>query len=302
MKDLSIIVVTYNSRNYIGNCLSSIFKAVSNLSSEVIIVDNNSQDGTIDYIKRYFQDLKLIVNKENLGFAFAVNQGIKASQGSHILLLNPDTVVNPDTISCMLDFIDKKEKCGAIGCLIKNTDGSIQPSFGNFPSIITEFFQNLGLYKLIPKGRVIPYNIFTRHKFKKIHRVDWAGGSCLMLKKEAINKVGLLDENFFLYLEEVDWCYRAYKMGFKIFFFPNVFTIHHLRKSAEKNLEKAVISETESLIYYFKKHYPEKKQRSLKRLIKFKCFLQIIRWSFMSLFGLKNKKYIDIYKKIIKKI
>ncbi|MEW6407314.1 MAG: glycosyltransferase family 2 protein [Patescibacteria group bacterium] len=291
MSKLSIIIVTYNSENLIGSCLDSIFKTAGGLELEVIIIDNNSQDDAVNVVKTRFPQARLIENKENVGFARAVNQGIKMSQGEFVLLLNPDMRVLDKAIKSSLEFLETNPKVGILGAqLLYPKTLKVQPSFGRFPSVFTEFLQAFGLHKILPWGRFIPKNIFSFWKFKKICRVDWLGGGFMMVKKEVFDKVGLLDEKFFMYLEDIDFCYRAKQVGFEVYYFPKAKVIHHHMASAKKDLSKPIIYEAKSLIYYFKKY--SKNVGFLKFLIWLRLGIRILGYFSLSLF---NRQYKDIF-------
>lgn len=300
MLKLSIIIVTYNSEKLIKPCLDSIFKTITGLDFEIIIIDNNSQDQTVSLIEKKFPQVHLIQNKENVGFAQAVNQGIRKAQGNFILLLNPDMRVLDRAVNKSLEFLIKNSQVGILGCQLLYPDGKIQTSFGRFPSLLTEFLQATFLYKVLPFGRFIPYNFLTRRRFKKTHQVDWLGGGFMMIKKEVIEKIGFLDENYFLYLEDIDFCFRAKKAGFKIYYFPEAKVIHYHMVSTQKDPSQAIINEAKSLLYYFKKY--NKNIVLLKFLIRLRLNLGVLGYFLLKLFNKRFKELFEVFKKAKKDI
>lgn len=293
MSKLSIIIITYNSEKLIGPCLDSVFKIAVGLDFEIIVIDNNSQDRSIWAVEYYSREnpesgkkIKLIKNTENVGFARAVNQGIKMAKGEYILLMNPDMRILGGAIGLSLGFLQRAKKAGILGAqLLYPRTLKIQASFGRFPSLFTEFLYAFGLHKIFPWGRLIPKNIFSFWKFRKIYKVDWLGGGYMMVKKEVFNKVGLLDENFFMYLEDIDFCYRSKQAGYDIYYFPKAKVVHYHMASAKKDLSKPIIYEAKSLIYYFKKY--KKNLNILRFLIWLRLNLRITTYFVRSLFSLR---------------
>lgn len=291
MPKLSITIITYNSEKLIGPCLESIFKTTTSLDFEIIVIDNNSQDKTVNLINEKFPQARLIKNRENVGFARAINQGIKISQGEFVLFLNPDMRVLDEAIAASMEFLSQNEKAGILGGqLLYPKTLKIQVSFGRFPSFFTEFLYAFGLHKIFPCSRFISKNIFSGWKFKKTRQVDWVGGGYMMVKKEVFDKIGLLDENFFMYLEDIDFCYRAKKAGYEIYYFPKAQVIHHHMASSKRDLSKPMIYEAKSLIYYFKKY--KKSLDILKFLIWLRLDIRILGYFLLSLF---NRQYKDMF-------
>lgn len=304
MPKLSIIVVTYNSEKLISPCLESISKTTSNLDLEIIIIDNNSIDKSGDAVKDYIiknpsfgSKIRLFKNKKNIGFARAVNQGIRLSNGKFILLLNPDMRVLNKTITSSLEFLEKNRKAGILGGQFLYPETfKIQSSFGNFPSLDTELCYAFGLHKIFSCGRFIVKNIFSSSRFKKTYKVDWVSGGFMMIRKNVLEKIGLLDENFFMYLEDIDFCYRAKQAGFGAYYFPIAQVIHHHMASSKRDLSKPIIYEARSLLYYFKKY--KKSVSVLKFLIRLRLNLRIFIYFLLFLFSQKNKELFKANKKV----
>ena len=202
---LSIIIVSYNSANYLRTCLSSIYRELNhdkNLhkSTEIIVVDNASQDNSIGLIKERFSQAILIVNKQNLGFAKANNQGIMKAQGKFLLLLNPDLELGNKSLSQILDVIEKNPNVGVTGCKLINSDGSIQPSSGYFPNLgrillWMTFIDDIPFLSHLLK----PYHVESKSFYSQEQKVDWVTGACMLVRSDAVVKAGIMDEQIFMY-------------------------------------------------------------------------------------------------------
>jgi len=253
--DLSIIIVNYNVEHHLRRCLQSIYRSTRGISFEVTVVDNNSTDGSVDMVKNEFPEVKLIENCQNLGFAKATNQGLRGNKGRYILLLNPDTIVLPDALDKMIEFMEANSQAGALGCKLLYPDGSLQRSCRSFPTLITAFFENTGLEKLFLRNRIIGRHRIGHWDYNDIREVDQPMGSALMVRRETITQVGLMDEQFYIYYEDVDWCFRIKKRGWKIYFIPEAEIIHYGGQSAWPNMSKMRIEGYKSRHKFFKKHY-----------------------------------------------
>ncbi len=236
MVDLSIIIVNWNTKTLLIQCLSSIFEKTKGLKIEVIVVDNDSQDGSVSEVKKAFPHVHIIGNERNLGFAKGANQGLQKASGRNILLLNPDTQVKNGAVERLMSFMDGHLDVGAIGAQLLNLDGSKQNSIANFPSLATELLNKSLLRWLFPKK----YPSKRRNYVEPIE-VDSVIGACMMVRRDAINQVGLLDEDYFLFLEETDWCYRMERAGWKVYHIPHAEVFHSQGKSTEAVRKRARI-------------------------------------------------------------
>lgn len=245
---IAIIIVNYNTKTLLEKCILSLQKAAENLTSQIIVVDNASTDGSVELIQEKFLTIKLIINKNNLGFAKAVNLAINSISADYYLLVNSDMIVNESAIKKMLEIIATDKNIGILGCQLIYPDGRVQASVGKFPSKLTEFFTKTRLYKIFNYGR------YFVPKFKELTYLDWVSGGFMLIKKAVINKIMGFDENFFMYLEDIDFCRRAKDAGFRIAFTPEVKILHYHQGSAGKNLALANNYERESLKYYKEKH------------------------------------------------
>ena len=317
-KKLSIIIVSYNTKELLKKCLSLL-----NTSGdfEIIIVDNASQDNTQMILRMFANNkrIKIILNEKNLGFAKAVNQGIEKAKARFVLLLNPDTEIldahcqdshrilslrsaplqdddRKDALEKMINYIERHPEIAAIGPKIRNLDESLQASFGNFPSVITEFFQSFYLHRFFPFGRQICPNIFIKYLFNKPHEVDWLTGACLLIRKKTLDQIGSLDEFYFMGVEDIDWCFRAKKAGmsagvlakagWKMVYYPKVEVLHHHQATTTsyEQAKKRILQENKNLCYFYKKFWPERKIRfcAFKALIKIREWPSLIQAAILS--------------------
>jgi len=242
MPDVSVIVVNWNTRALLERCLASVFETSGDLSLEVIVVDNASTDGSAAMVRERFPEARLIVNPENVGFARANNQGLRVSAGRYQLLLNSDTVVWPGALARMIAFMDEHPCVGVLGAELRNPDGSLQPSWAAFPSLLSEIC-----------GR--NFRVRRPYPGSEAFRVDWVGGACLMVRREAADQVGLLDEAIFMYTEETDWCYRLARGGWEIVYLPGACVTHLGGGSSRNSSLRSLLALYASKMYFFRKHY-----------------------------------------------
>jgi hypothetical protein len=234
--DLSIIIVNYNVKEFLQNLIYSIYKAGENLKYEIIIVDNASDDGSVEFLKEKFPDIKLIVNEKNVGFSKANNIGLAAAKGKYLLLLNPDTIVQEDTFEKMISFFESTPDAGLAGCKILNPDGTLQLACRrSFPGPWTSFCKVTGLSNLFPNSKIFAKYNLTFLNENETYEVDAISGSFMMIKREVLEKVGNLDEQFFMYGEDLDWCYRIQKAGFKVYYVHNTQIIHYKGESTKRS-------------------------------------------------------------------
>ena len=249
MSDLSIIIVNWNTKKYLLDGTGLIFQKGPFDRWEVIIVDNGSQDGSGVEVKRTFPDVHLIQNDRNLGFAKAVNQGLQKASGKYVLLLNPDTQVKNGSIEQLVLFMEGCSDAGVAGAQLLNADGSKQNSIANFPSLATELLNKSLLRWLCPKKF-----LGKERDYSEPVEVDSVIGACMMVRREAVDQIGFMDEDYFLFLEETDWCYRMKRAGWKVYHVPQAKVYHFQGKSAEKEKERAKVEYFRSRYYFFKKN------------------------------------------------
>ena len=253
--DLSVIIVNYNVVYFLEQCLNSVIGASKNLNVEIFVVDNNSVDGSAELVRDKFPDVQLIQNKENTGFSKANNQAIHLADGTYILLLNPDTVVEEDTFEKTFKFMNENPEAGGLGVRMIDGKGKFLPeSKRGFPSPSVAFYKIFGLSKLFPKSKTFgQYHLGYLSEFE-INEVDVLSGAFMLMRKETLNKVGLLDETFFMYGEDIDLSYRIKLGGYKNFYFPETKIIHYKGESTKKSSVNYVLVFYKAMVIFAKKH------------------------------------------------
>lgn len=225
--DVSIIIVAWNVREMLRNCLKSVYEQTRGISFEVIYVDNASKDGSVEIVTREFPDVKIIKNAENRGFIKANNQGIKVAQGRYVLLLNSDTIVLDNTIAKLVKFADVHPQAAVVGCRVLNLDRSLRNTCFMYPSLLNMFLAATYLYKVFPKSKFFGREYMTWWNYDDVREVETICGCFSLVRNEAIKQVGLMDEIYFVYGDDPDWCYRFSKYGWKIMFTPDGEIIHY---------------------------------------------------------------------------
>lgn len=253
--DVSIVIVSWQAKEQLLNCLASIYKETKNLEFEVFVVDNDSNDGTVQMVLDNFSQVNLIENKKNLGFAKACNQGIKRSKGGYVLILNPDTEIRDNAVKKTYDFIVKNKKCGISGCKIQNEDGSIQPSVRRFPDLLSHILILLKLHNFFPSVKPLKQYHRSDFDYNKTQVVDQVMGAFYMINRKMLKVVGVFDEHFYIWYEEVDLCKRASDEGWDVCYYHDAVVMHLKGVSFGKtNVIKKQIIFNRSLLYYFYKH------------------------------------------------
>lgn len=273
---ISIIIVSYNTKELLLKCLDSVKSNVSDC--EIIVIDNASKDGSVEAVKERFPDVHLIEEKENLGFAKAANKGIKASNENYVLLLNSDCEISKGVIDAMKKFLEENNNVGAVGPQLISEDWKKQNSFDNFPSLATSFI-NKSFLKIIAPSRFPSKHQIRSEPFE----VESLIGACLLTRKDVINNIGLLDEDYFLFLEETDWCLKMKKNGYKIFLLPQVEVFHKQGASKKKREAEAKIEYLRSLYVYFKKNRNKAENIFFRFIMPFKFYLEFLIWLFIGL-------------------
>jgi GT2 family glycosyltransferase len=275
MPDVSIIIVNWNTRDLLAKCLRSVESTVQKVSYEIYVVDNASTDGSPGMVRTDFPDVKLIANSENVGFARANNQAVQICEGRYVLLLNSDAFVKENTLDYMVDFMDAHPEAGMAGCKLLYEDGRLQPSCTSFPTLATEFFMALRLDKIFPHSPLFARYLMTYWTFDSLRDVDVIMGAFMLVRDDAIKKIGMLDEHYFMYSEEADWCYQFKKAGWKIYFVPDVETTHIWWGSGRKVRVKMHVNMYASKVYFFRKNYGAVSAVILKFLIGLNCLVRL---------------------------
>ncbi len=273
---ITIIIVTWNSERYIRNCLDSIIRNAGKQQPEIILVDNNSSDHTVKVAEEQYAQVNLIRNRENLGYAQANNQGIENSQGEYLLLLNPDTEVFKNSLTLMIQFMEENPQAGALGPQLLNPDGTVQPSCREFPRYATLLWEFSGLSKLFTKSKIFGHWRMGYFDFNKTREVDQPMGSCLLLRRKALNAVGVFDQDFPMFFNDVDLCYRIKKAGWKIYFFPYAHILHHKGASTRQTKRRMIWRSHLSFYKFFRKY----KIGILNHLIQYLLFVLLVLFAF----------------------
>ena len=272
---LAVIIVNYNVQHFLEQCLHSVLKASKNISSEIFVVDNNSVDGSVLMVKEKFHHVILIENKKNAGFSCANNQAMRLARGEYILLLNPDTVVEEDTFEKVVAFMDAHPEAGGVGVKMLDGKGNFLPeSKRGLPTPAVAFYKIIGLSRLFPKSKTFgKYHLGFLNK-DKTHEVDILSGAFMMIRKSVLDKIGLLDETFFMYGEDIDLSYRILLGGFKNYYFPETRIIHYKGESTRKSSVNYVFVFYRAMVIFAKKHFSQNNAKTFSILINFAIYLR----------------------------
>ncbi len=275
--DLSIIIVNYNVKYFLEQCLHSVERASGDLPSEVFVVDNNSVDGSCAMVQEKFPDVNLIRNDHNLGFSAANNQAVKKSTGRYVLLLNPDTVIEEDTLIKCVAYMDEHPDSGGLGVKMIDGKGDFLPeSKRSLPTPRVAFYKIFGLSRLFPRSRIFgKYHLGYLDK-DQIHPVEILSGAFMMLRKSALDEVGLLDEDFFMYGEDIDMSYRLLNAGYKNIYYPETTIIHYKGESTKKGSLNYVLTFYKAMIKFARKHFSKKMAKSYAAIINLAVYFRAV--------------------------
>jgi O-antigen biosynthesis protein len=266
--DLSVIIVNYNVRHFLEQCLNSVIKATENNLCEVFVVDNNSTDGSCKMVTSMFPDVKLIRNLNNQGFSAANNQAIRLSSARFILLLNPDTLIEEETFTRCLAFMNEHPDAGALGVRMINGNGKLLPeSKRAIPTPGTAFFKMAGFSFLFPHSKLFNRYYLGHLDSSATTETEIISGAFMFIRKEVLEKTGLLDETFFMYGEDIDLSYRILKAGYKNYYFPDVRIIHYKGESTSKGKINYVVQFYKAMLIFAKKHFAEDGNKSFLFII-----------------------------------
>ncbi|HSR29871.1 MAG TPA: glycosyltransferase family 2 protein [Anaerolineae bacterium] len=299
MADLSIVIVNWNVRALLRRCLQSVVApakpcpadGVWNIGDwrlEIIVVDNASSDGSPDMLRAEFPMVRLIANDENRGFTAANNQGLALAQGRYVLLLNPDTEVVGDALAAMLGYMDTHPETGALGPKLVYPDGSLQASRRRFPTFLTALVESTVVQEWWSDNWILRHYYIADVPDDAIQPVDWVVGACLLIRREAYEQVGGLDEGFFMYSEEMDWCRRIKSAGWQVVYLSTTTVIHHEGKSSEQVVPARHIHFQSSKVRYFRKHHGTFQAETLRWFLLSTYVYQLGREGFKWLVGHKR--------------
>lgn len=251
---LCIIIVSWNVRELLRQCLQSIADHREKLALQVIVVDSASRDGSNEMVAGEFPWVTLLAQVENVGFPRGNNIGMDVASGDYLLLLNPDTVVVGSALQTMLGYMDSHPDVGVLGPLLRFPDGAIQSSRRRFPSLLTAFFESTWLEPWAPRPILQTYRIEDVPD-DQITEVDWISGAAMMVRRKVIEQVGHMDESYFMYSEELDWCRRIKEAGWRVVYFPEAEVIHYVGKSSEQAVTERHINFQRAKLRYFRKFH-----------------------------------------------
>lgn len=254
--DLTISIVNSNNRAMLERCLRSIQASRHAVTYELIVVDNASTDGSVEMLRREFPQVLVLENKERKGFSANHNRALERGTGRYVLILNDDTEIEPDCFERMVAFMDAHPEAGACGAKLLNPDGSLQRTANRFPTLTFGIFEALGLDGRFPNNPVQRHSVYAEWDRASTREVDAVSGAALLVRREAMAQAGPLDPNYFLYSEEVDWCYRLHKHGWKIYYVADARVIHYGGQSTAARAPKKFHDiYWDSFLYYYKKHF-----------------------------------------------
>jgi N-acetylglucosaminyl-diphospho-decaprenol L-rhamnosyltransferase len=252
--DLSVVIVNWNVRDLLQRCVESVLSSQRSITTEIIVVDNASVDGSVEMLRAEFPQTVLIANPENRGFPAANNQGIAAAQGRYVLLLNPDTEVLADALDALVQYMDAHPDVGLVGPQLLHPDGQVQSSRRRYPTLATLFFESTWLESLAPRALLRRYYVLDQPD-NAVLDVDWITGAAMLARREVIQQVGGMDERFFMYSEELDWCRRIKAAGWRVVYHPEARVIHYEGKSSEQAMPARHVNFQRSKIRYARKYH-----------------------------------------------
>lgn len=252
--DLSVVIVTWNSREFIKECLDAVYSVTNGLEVEILAIDNASSDGSADLILQQYPDVKLTVNGANLGCSVAFNQGLREARGRYVQILCPDTIVQPDAFQEMIAFLDAHPSTGAVGPKLTYPDGRIQPSCRTFPTYSIFVWEFLGVSRLLPRHPVFGRWRMGDFDHATVREVDQPRGSSLMVRRAVVEQVGLWDEELEMFFNDVDWCRRMKHDGWKIHFLPSAWMVHYGGSSVKKIRPRMILVSHRCCFRYFRKY------------------------------------------------
>ena len=278
--DMSIVLVGWNNKAYLGPCLDSLYDGKLKSSFDVVVVDNGSTDGSQEMLREQYPEVMIIQNEKNEGLGRASNQGIEATKGKYVLLLNNDTIVNGPSFDLMVKYMDENPKVGAVGGKLLNEDGSIQACYNNFSTLGEEFLIATRIGELINPG----YPAVTDSEEEK--SVDWLGSACLLLRRKALDEVGLLDDSYFIYGDEADLQFRLKKAGWEVYYLPQATTIHFGGRSMDRWRRRKMVYRGKMLFY--KKNYGPLQTFLLRLMLAFLSTIKLVIWGVSYIFPTKR--------------
>ncbi|MFQ6014445.1 MAG: glycosyltransferase family 2 protein [Anaerolineae bacterium] len=311
MVGLAVVIVSWNVRELLRRCLDSVYSSMpskaADIALEVVVVDNGSSDGSFEMVQRCFPQVRLIVNDNNPGFSAANNQALetiglikggqeagsslegKGSGARYVLFLNPDTEIVGPALSTMVEYMEANPEVGVVGPRLLNPDGSEQSSRRRFPTMATAFLESTILQQWFPDNPVLRHYYLADGSPQELQEVDWVTGACFMVRDEALTQVGYFDESFFMYFEELDWCYRCKSQGWKVVYLPEAKVIHYGGQSSQQVLPYQHIHFQSSKVTFFRKHYGPRQAEILRLFLLATYLYQLVLEGLKGLVGHKRQ-------------
>jgi len=288
--DVSIVIVGWNVSDLLHSCLSSVYDQTRGITFDVVYVDNASEDGSAEMVAAKFPAVRIIRNAKNEGFIRASNQGIEMSEGRYVLLLNSDTIVLDNAITKMVEFADAHPEAGVTGCKVFHPDGSLQRSSFMYPSVLNMFLSATYLYKLFPRTRFFGREMMTWWDFDDVRQVQAVCGCCSLVRREAIRQVGLMDETYFFYGDESDWCYRFEKNGWKNMFMPDAKIIHYGGATTKRMPDTFKLQLYGSNLIFMRLHRSKPEFICARFLMAVFFFVRVPYWYLTALFNKQERQ------------
>jgi GT2 family glycosyltransferase len=252
--DLSITICSWNTESDLRACLASLERVRDEVSFEVIVVDNNSEDGSPDMVEREFPWVRQFRQGYNLGFCKGHNFALKHRRGNHAFVLNSDTIVHSGALQTLLEFADANPNAGIIGPKLLNSDGSLQLSCRRFPNPIAAIFRNTVIGRLFPNNRFSRDYLMEDFDHSKTSEVDWVSGAAFLVRSDVIEKVGTFDEQYFMFCEDIDWCFRTWKAGYRVVYLPSSVITHAIGRSTDKAPNRMIGRHHRSMLRFYQKN------------------------------------------------
>lgn len=289
--DVTVLIVNWRTPDALRECIKSVYAQDGAPPLEVIVVDNDSQDGSAEMVRREFPQARLIANTANLGFAAACNQGMRIARGRrYVLLLNPDTVVPPETIGRMVKVAERRTDAAVVGCRVLNSDGSLERTCFRFPSLLNIVISALYLNRLFPWSRFFGREFMTYWARDDERDVDVVTGSFMLVRQAAVERVGLMDERYFMYVEEADWCYQFERAGWGRVFSPAAHITHLSSGSSKQVWAKMYVWQRKSLLLFLKKWHTAPTAWAANAIMLASTLPRVIGWTAARVLGIARER------------
>lgn len=296
---LSIVIICWNDLRVIRDCLRSIYEGTHETNFEVVVSDNGSVDGSVEFIRKHYPQVRIVENRQNLGFARGNNAGIRVSRGDYVLILNPDTIIHDGALDKLVEFAERRSGAGAFGCRVLNPDGTYQVSARLFPTVLRYWVSALGLPKL---SSFFIYEEYPRWRGDTERSIDWQSGCCVMFRGNLLKRLGGFDEQFFYHFEEVDLCRRVWNAGYPILFTPEAVITHLGGQSVGRFPVRFEIEKHRSRYRYFYKHFGAKAARNCRRLSIVKIRVRQLGYGLLNMFKPAEilQRRLEMYREVIR--